>query len=230
MIDLEMLCIITDRNNSESYVNLIESYRLPLTLTAFGKGTATIEILDAFCLAAEKTVLFSVSKTDKVRRAIRGINKRHGIKNPGTSIVFTIALSSIGGEITAHYLSDDQVIERREYPMQKDDDFELVIAITNEGYSSAVMDAAKGKGGANGGTVLHARGISNQKAKKFFGIFLSDEREIVFIVCRKKLRNPIMQAIIEDIGFSTKARTMVFSVPVSSVSGLLDDQEDEDEE
>ncbi len=82
------------------------------------------------------------------------------------------------------------------------------------------MDAARIKGGATGGTILHARGIGMEEAKKFFGISISDEKEVLLIACRSQCRNKIMQAIIEESGQNTKARSIVFSVPISSAAGL----------
>jgi nitrogen regulatory protein PII len=116
-------------------------------------------------------------------------------------------------------------IERMDWDMSNT--FELVIAIANEGYSKQVMDAARAKGGATGGTVIHARGLGGEEERKFFGISISEEKEIVLIVCRTHCKSKIMQAIAEDAGQNTKAKSFTFSVPVSSVEGLWIKRDDE---
>ncbi|MDR1801173.1 MAG: P-II family nitrogen regulator [Lachnospiraceae bacterium] len=229
MLNVEMLIVITDRSAAEDFVQLFQEHALPLTLAAHGKGTATREMLDMFSLEeSRKSVLISVAGHDKIRHVMRDITRKLGIASPGTSVVFAIPLSSIGGSATSHHLADDKAIERKEYSMSTDAAFELIVVITNEGYSGMVMDAAREKGGATGGTILHARGIGSEKAQKFFGISISDEKEMLLIACRSRCRNKIMQAIIEEAGNASKARSIVFSVPISCVAGLWT-LEDDDE-
>ena len=42
------------------------------------------------------------------------------------------------------------------------------------------MEAARGAG-ATGGTTIHAKGTGMELAKKFFGVSIASERELVFI-------------------------------------------------
>ncbi|MCL2014009.1 MAG: P-II family nitrogen regulator [Oscillospiraceae bacterium] len=226
MLNLEVLLVIADREESENYVSELQSDGIHLTLAAFGQGTATKEILSMFSLeATEKAILFSVANSEKIGAAIRNLQKMFLSGAPGTGIAVSIPLNSICGESTAHYLADEKVIERKEYDMSFENDFDMIIVITNEGYSSTVMDAAKGKGYATGGTVIHARGIGMEESKKFFGITISDEKELMMIACRSGHRNRIMQSIIDEAGMNTKARSIVFSVPISSAAGLWTLQE-----
>ena len=46
---------------------------------------------------------------------------------------------------------------------------EVILCIVNNGFSEAVMDAARAAG-AQGGTVIHARGTANKEAEQFFNI------------------------------------------------------------
>ncbi|MDR1765327.1 MAG: P-II family nitrogen regulator [Lachnospiraceae bacterium] len=229
MLNLEVLVVITNRGTEEGFLSLFNEVELPLSLAAFGRGTATREILDTFSLTdTEKTVLFSLGESDLIRKTVRMITRRLGINAPGTSVVMTIPLGSVASKKTATFLAVDKPVERKEYPMTEESAFELIIVISNEGYSHLVMDAARDKGGATGGTILHARGTGQVHAQKFFGISISDEKEMIFIACRTRCRNRIMQAIIEDAGQETKAKSIVFSVPLSSVAGLWMLQEDEE--
>jgi nitrogen regulatory protein PII len=221
MLNMQMLIVITDRSKSKDFIDIFHTHELPLTLAMYGQGTATKEILDMFSLGAtEKSVLICVAIENRINSAVRAINHNIGIKSPGTSVVFTIPLNSISGKGVARFLSSNQTVERKEYAMSLEEGFELIIVILNEGYSSFVMDAARTKGGATGGTVLHARGTGMAQAQKFLGISISEEKEMILIVCRTSCRNRIMQAIMDDAGQSSEARSIVFSLPISSVGGL----------
>ena len=228
MLNLELLIVITDRDNSESFVNIFQEHGIPLALAVLGRGTATQEVLDMFSLVkTKKAVLFSVARCDKIKTVIRAINKSFAIKDPGTSVILGVPLASIGGEATAQYLAEKLAVERKEYSMTPE--YEMIVVVTNEGHSDFVMDVARG-GGASGGTILHARGVGMEKIHKFFGISIAEEKEMILIACRKKNRNRIIEAIIKDAGRGTKADSIAFSVPVSSVAGVWTLQDDMEEE
>ena len=57
-------------------------------------------------------------------------------------------------------------------------------------------------------------------AEKFLGFTLAAEKEMVFIVVKKEDKYKIMQAIMEDAGMSSKAKSIVFSLPVTSTAGM----------
>lgn len=90
---------------------------------------------------------------------------------------------------------------------------ELIVVIINAGYSDLVMGAAK-KEGARGGTIFSARGTSNNDAEKFFGIKVSPEKEVIFIVCYSELKDAIISAIYKDAGLNTKGQGIVFTLPI----------------
>ena len=65
----------------------------------------------------------------------------------------------------------------------KETKYELLVAIANQGSIDVVMDAAR-SAGAGGGTVIHAKGTGMESARKFLGVSLAAEKEIIFIVTR----------------------------------------------
>ena len=81
------------------------------------------------------------------------------------------------------------------------------------------MDAAR-SAGAYGGTVVHAKGTGMEAAEKFMGVSLAAEKEMVFIVTKTEQKNAIMQAIMKDAGLDSKAKSIVFSLPVTDTAGL----------
>ena len=81
------------------------------------------------------------------------------------------------------------------------------------------MEAAR-RGKAAGGTVLHAKGTGMEGAEKFLGVSLAAEKELVLIVVRHEQKNDVMTAIMENAGLESRAKAVVFSLPVTSTAGL----------
>ena len=57
-------------------------------------------------------------------------------------------------------------------------------------------------------------------AKKFFGVSLASEKELIFILASAETRKPIMKAIMEKAGMQTEAQALAFSLPVTDLAGL----------
>ena len=98
-------------------------------------------------------------------------------------------------------------------------DYEIIYAIVNHGYSDLVMNAAK-EAGARGGTILSARGTGSKEAESFFGITVTPEKEIVLILVPKAICDKVLLSINEGAGMSTNGMGIAFAVPVSDVVGV----------
>ena len=207
---------ITDRSRGEEFSAWFQEQGIPLVLTTLGRGTATTEILDCLGLEdTEKAVLLCVSRGGEklARKAAREL----WLDVPGRGILMTVPLSGIGGAVARDYLLQQQ--EEAEEPMEKELTHELIVVITNQGCTDKVMDAARAAG-ARGGTALHAKGTGTELAKKFFGVSIAAEKELILILTRVEDRNSIMKAIMHEAGTKTEAQSLVFSLPVSALAGL----------
>ena len=229
-MELYFVISIVDRERGEDMVSLLRSNKAQMVLALLGKGTAKKEHLLLYGLeATEKAVMFAVVTREMWRKLKRGLQKKMHIDVPGTGIAFIIPFSSIGGKKALQFLTDRQDFEKEEESILKETEYELIVVILNQGYSNLVMDAAREKG-AGGGTVIHAKGTGMEKAEQFLGVSIAAEKEMIFIVTKSKGKNAIMKAIMEKAGMDSKARSIVFSLPVTSTAGLRLQEGDTSEE
>ena len=96
---------------------------------------------------------------------------------------------------------------------------EVIVVIVNEGHSDKVMDAAR-DAGARGGTIIHARGSGTKEMEKKYGVIITPQKEMLYILVNEKIRDNIMTAITNAVGLNTPGQGIVFSLPVSNISGL----------
>lgn len=209
-----LMITITDRSRCGEFAAWYQEQGIPLVLTALGSGTATTEILDCLGLeATEKAVLFCVAPHSP--QLVRRAEKALWLDVPGRGILMTVPVSSIGGAAARDYLLQQEA----EKSMEKEITHELLVVITNQGHTDMVMDAARAAG-ATGGTAVHAKGTGTELAKKFFGVSIAAEKELIFILTLEETRVPIMKAIMAQAGMQTEAQSLVFSLPVSGIAGL----------
>ncbi len=106
----------------------------------------------------------------------------------------------------------------------KTENHEVIFAIVNSGFADDVMDVARQQG-VRGGTILNARGVAKEDAAAFFGITLHAEKEILMMVVEKDIRDKVLNAIYKEMGMAKAAQGIAFSLPVSDVTGLVQQEE-----
>ena len=162
--------------------------------------------------------MMSVVTDDMWKTVKKDLEKEIQIDVPGTGIAFLMPLSSIGGKKVLQFLINGQKFEEEESVM-KNTVYELIVVIANHGHSEEIMDAAR-EMGAGGGTVIHAKGTGLEKAEKFLGVSIVNEKEIIFIVAKSVDKNGIMKSIMQKTGLQSEAKSVVFSIPVTDTAGL----------
>lgn len=229
MDGLNMVITITDRERTETAINLFRENNVFTTDIVLGQGTASRETLDYLYLnPSEKAIVFGVVTGAGLLPLLKAFKRKMFIDVPGNGIVAVVPLNTIGGRRSLEYMLDGQAVDTTQRSQEEAErmermsvktDHELIFVIANEGYSDLIMDAARGAGAA-GGTVIKAKGTGAEYTEKFFGFSIASEKEIHLLVTPAQGRNNIMRAIMEKAGLESKAQSIVFSLPVSHALGL----------
>ena len=122
----DFIITITDRSRSGEFAAWFQQQGATLVLTALGRGTATMEILDYLGLeASEKAVLLCMlpSQSGLFRKAAREL----WLDVPGRGVMMAVPVSSIGGASAKAYLLQGEAENR----MEKEGPHELIIVIAN---------------------------------------------------------------------------------------------------
>ena len=229
-MELNLVMTIVSRARHEAMEDVIHSMKLPLALTLYARGTATMEHLSLHGLApTEYALILTVADEEQTRRLIRQTRLRMFIDIPGNGIMMSVPLKSVGGGKTMAYLTDNKTVTGDMPDMNTT--HELIVVILNEGCSDMVMAAAR-PAGATGGTVLAGKGTGARESEKFLGISLASEKDVVLIVAEKTKKAAIMKAIMKNAGPGTQAGAICFSLPVTNVEGLrrIDAEDDKAED
>ncbi len=220
MNQIFLMGLIANRGLRKKYLAFFEEHHITVVLSTMAAGTASNTILDALGLeAAEKTVYFALLTRDTWKSLKKELYEKMNIAVPGRGIAFLIPLSSIGGRKTLQYLTAGQTMEIEEESTLQNTDYELLVTIANGGHIETIMDAAR-SANAPGGTVIHAKGTGAEHAKRFLGISLAEEKEMIFIVVKTSQKQAIMKSIMKRAGVGSPAGGIVFSLPVTSTAGL----------
>lgn len=196
---------------------ICEKLNLPLTIQLRGRGTATKNMLDLLGLSSrEYHIIMTIADRESTASLIDEARRQLYIDAPGHGIIVATPIKSVGGGKTLSYLSGGKPTEGTP---EFNYNYEIVLAIANEGYTDSVMDAAR-SAGARGGTVLHGKGTGSKDAEKFFKVSIASEKEVIMIVAKSSEKAAIMKAIVNQAGVGTDAGAVVMSLPVTAVAGF----------
>ena len=215
---VEVVAAVVDVEQGEKVLRIYREEQAPVDFVCMAHGTARTEMLDLLGIGetAKAIVMCMVSRQTGVR-----LIKRLEMRYPGRGIAFTIPITGIG--LRWHKLltaaDEEQKEVSRMHETEKNNGFDVVAVVMERGYTNVAMDAAR-KAGARGGTVISARGIA--EVKRFFGIEIQAEKEIVFLVVRSDEKQQVMTALMQAVGMKTRSHGIVLSMPLSAAIGLAD--------
>ena len=196
---------------------IMQTLELPLAIDLLGRGTARKNVLDLLGLSThEYHIIMTIADRERTARLIDEARRNLYIDAPGQGIIVATPIKSVGGGKTLANLNAGRPTEGAP---EINYNYEIVLAIVNEGHTDTVMEAAR-EAGARGGTVLHGKGTGSKDAAKFFGVSIASEKEVIMIVARSSEKAAIMKSIVNKAGTQTEAGAVVMSLPVSAVAGF----------
>lgn len=221
MLGLRYLITITKREYEQEYLDFFHRHGANNVISTLCNGTATESTLNLLGLEKTEKVMFeTMIREERLGEIIKGLIVEMDIFSAGNGLSAIIPIDSVGGNSSLNYFAGETPIEKKERDSMNSIESKIVMLITivDKGNTELVMDAAR-SAGAGGGTVVRAKGTGAEIAK-FFGVSISEEKEMVYIVARRDGRDAIMKAIMEKAGINTDAHGVIFSLPVDSVVGL----------
>ncbi len=221
---VELLVSVVDVPQSEKVLRLYRDTHVLVDFVCMAHGTAKTEMLDLLGIGeTAKAIVLCLTDQERARLLLDRLGHGLQMRYPGKGIAFTVPINGIG--VRWHRLLTQMEVESEgAESMSKSEracGLDAVVVVMERGYTNVAMDAAR-KAGARGGTVIAARGIAEDEVKRFFGIEIQAEKEIVFLIVRSEERQEVMTALMKAVGMNTRSHGLVLSVPLSSAIGLAD--------
>ena len=219
-----MLFLIATPKLVNKATALFKEGNVPMQYVFHAQGTATSDVMDMLGLdGVDKNILMSMMPKFFADEMLKKLRKKLHLGMPNTGIAFTVLMSGGSGHLVQliENLEPEEAgkfLDRKDADMT-DNEYSMIMAIVNQGYSEDVMNAARPMG-ASGGTVFHSRRIGSQEAMKFWKISVQEEREVVIILAQKEDKLAIMKEIWQKCGMQSKAQGVVMSLPVDGIVGL----------
>ncbi len=222
---VKILIGIVNKDDQTKLAETINKYATALNFSGIGHGTARSHYRSYFGFnEIEKRVTFSLIPSYLEHTLLNAIGQELKLYLLGKGIAFTMPLSGVSNIVEDAVLSSperEQVKDSKRLVSKKEKTImhELVIAVVNEKYTDAAIEAARAAG-ATGATVFHSRSIANEKVEEAMGTSISDDTNSIFFLTSKEYKLKIMEAVRDSAGLKTEGSAVIFSLPVDDLVGI----------
>ena len=98
--------------------------------------------------------------------------------------------------------------------------YKLIVAIVDKGRAELVVKASQ-DGGANGATIVNARGSGIHETSRLFSMEIEPEKEMVLLLVQAEQTEAICGAIRSQLDIDQPGKGILFVQPVNEVFGLI---------
>lgn len=225
MSKLKLLFTILDEDYDDELKEVYDKNNISIRFLTHGFGTASSSMLDYFGLVETKKHIHMAVIADYLEdKMFKQIDKKIHLNEPGTGIVFSVSLGSANKFLIDEFSGRE--LKREEQVMSNVRKNYLIITIVLEGHLEQVMDAAK-RVGVSGGTVIRGIGLGDKSAVKFLGFEIEPGRELILNVVDSSIKNKVMESITKAVGIKTTGMGVCLAVPVDSVMGICEYENNE---
>ncbi len=222
MENIFLLITIVKKSEAEEFSDFFLSRHTHPIYSTLCEGSTLQSKLKTFGLEkSEKVLMQSIVTDSKMRELIYGLAHDMRIYLPDRGISMAIPLSAIASRrVLDSIISEGICCEdaKKKEINERTNTMELIVAICAKGHTNEIMTVAR-EAGATGGTIVKAKGTAKAGTDKFFGMAISDEKEIIYIVSHKEVKSNIMKAI-ASYTYDENAHPVAFALPITETAGF----------
>ena len=208
----ELIFAIVDYNMGSKVLNKAKEYGITSGTIFIGRGTINNGILNFLSITNKKKEIVLMGTNNKIAREVmENLNRDFRFYKPNTGIIFSTKIYKM--------LSTTQCLVSSE--MEDKNMYQLITTIVNRGLAEDVIDAAK-ECGANGGTIINARGSGVHETAKVFNMDIEPEKEIVIIILKKEFTQKVLDNINKKLKIEEPGNGISFVQDIAEVYGVYE--------
>lgn len=212
---LEMLVVIVEQNKASKVLHLADEKGVTASVAMLGIGTASRTLFDYLGLNdKKKAVLLLFGKTEEIEDLADYLVEKLELNKPNHGIAYIESAFNVFGTEDNDNGNGSENIKRGETM------YNAIYTIVEKGNAEDVIEAAQ-KAGSRGGTIVNARGLGSEEARKVFNMFIEPEKEIVLIISEEKMTKDIVDSIRKETGIEEQGKGIIFITNVAQTYGLV---------
>lgn len=209
----ELLVFIVNGGEGSKIVHLAEETGINGGTVFLGEGTVRKGLLRSLGLdSVKREIILLIGARNKVRETLHYVTEKKQLEKKNKGIGFTVPLNQVLGIHRDGQIKDE---EGSESGM-----FQAISVIVDKGEAQDVMEVAQ-EAGAQGGTIVQARGAGSYETRKVFQRDIVPEKEILLILSSKETTSSIVESISEELNIEEPNTGVLFVTDLGETRGLI---------
>lgn len=211
---MELLVCITTPNEGNRLIKLANEKGVQGGTIFLGEGTTKQGILKMLGLdTIKREIVLMISSKQKAAAALHHIAESKSMKKKSKGIAFRLSLSQVLG------VHDQEALETEIAKQEAEKMHQAIFVVVNKGEAEDVMDHAQ-DAGAQGGTIIQARGAENAEARTVFHMDIVPEKEMILIIAEAEQTPMIVERIKQELNIEQPNKGILFVTDLNETLGL----------
>lgn len=214
-MNLELIYVIVAEGAADRLIHTAREEGMSDATTFMGFGTYEGGRWSFWGLdRTRKEIIVMLAHEKTARRVMAALAERHYLERPGQGISFSTPVGSVWGGTT--FQSPDAMQERKEQAM-----YELITVIVDKGKAEEAMAAATAAG-AQGGTIVNARGAGPHETARVFMMDIQPEKEMLLLLTPQHKTQALCEAIAAQMDLEEPGAGILYVQPVVRTYGAVE--------
>lgn len=210
---MTLLVFIVNNGKGSAVVRAAERRGIQGGTIFLGKGTARKGLLNALTLNnVHREIILLIGNDNKAREVLEYVTEDLHLKKKNKGIGFLLPLKDVLG-----LQGQEPYRESQEEGMESM--FQAIFVIVDRGEAETVNEVAQ-EAGAQGGTIIHARGAGAYETKTVFHMDIEPEKEILLIISAQDHTTQIVERISEELNIEEPNTGILFITDLSDIRGI----------
>jgi len=216
--DFELLFVIVHHGLGTKILRFARAEGIFGGTIFYGQGTAKNFWLELFELfQSKKEIIMMVAEKGIANRFLDLLNKQLQLEKHNHGIAFTMPVTNFTGG--KHEQDIDYEITEGEGKKM----YNAIFAIVRKGDAEKAVEAAQ-QAGAQGGTIINARGAGRNETSRVFLMDIEPEKEILIIISKTDAADAIVKAISEELELDEPGNGIIFVQEINKTYGLYEEK------
>lgn len=200
---MQLLRVITPRGKASKLMKILGKNKAKAITSFYGYGTANNAILNMLHTdQIKKEITMAIVDDQDSKKILDKLDSK--FMGANSAIAYISPLFYEGEEIMqSDYVALYVIVDRHEG--------QKAVAIAQEN-------------GAKGATLIHGRGLGKEVKSILLNMNIEPEKDIVLMLVKKSLLATIKGAIYEKMNLEDENKGIIYSLPVTEVRGLVEQQ------
>jgi len=214
--ELVLISVIVDLGKGSKVLRLARENGISCGTVVIADGTVNHTFLNFLGITdSRKEMVMMAAQREDAERALLVIDSEIEFSKPNHGIAYLRSLCKVTGATSLDCIVED------ENDGEDENMYQIINAIVDKGKAEDVVDAATAAG-AKGGTIINARGAGTHETQRVFAIDIEPEKEIVMIIAKNELIDPIVRSISDKLEMDKPGNGIIFVQKAIRTYGLYE--------